>query len=133
MAYNRDDADIYQLDQALNAKYDELYVTAQDVLDKRMKALDQKIEEEAIKKANEKLTQAVQEREKEREVRKKEQDMQALIRQMAKMLIDENEELVGTEIAKKAKDKIDEEDKGKGGEGNEEKQTKTTTRRKKTS
>lgn len=128
MAYNRDDADIYQLDQALNAKYDELYVTAQDVLEKRMKVLDKRIEEEAIRKANEKLTEAAQETEKEREVRKKERDMQALINKMAKMLIDENEQLVGTEVAKKAKDKIEEENEGEGGKENEEKQT---TRRKK--
>lgn len=133
MAYNRDDADIYQLEQALNARYDELYVTAQDVLDKRMKVLDQKIEEEAIKKANEKLEEAAEEREKEREVRKKEQDMQALIDKMAKMLIDENEELVGTELAQGAKRKIEEENQGKGGEENEEKQTSTTRRKKKIS
>lgn len=131
MAYNRDDADIYQLDQALNARYDELYVTAQDVLEKRMKALDQKIEEEAIRTANEKLEEAVEETELEREVRQKEQDMQELISQMAKMLIDENEEIVGAEIAKKAKRKIEEENKGKGGKENEEK--KTTRRTKKTS
>lgn len=129
MAYNRDDADVYQLDQALNARYDELYVTAQDVLDKRMKVLDQKIEEEAIKKANEKLEQASEEREKEREVKKKEQDMQALISKMAKMLIDENEEIIGSELAQRAKQKIEEENEGKGGEQNEEKQTKGTTRR----
>lgn len=133
VAYNRDDADIYQLDQALNAKYDELYATAEDVLDKRIKALDKKIEEEAIKKANEKLYEVVEEREKEREARKKEQDLQSLINKMAKMLIDENQQLVGTEIAKRAKEKIDNEDKGKGGEESEEKQTKTTRRRKKTS
>lgn len=131
MAYNRDEADVYQLDQALNARYDELYVTAQDVLEKRMKALDQKIEEEAIKKANEKLEQASEEREKEREIKKKEKDMQALISKMAKMLIDENEEIVGSELAQRAKKKIDEENEGKGGEEDEEKQTKGTTRRKK--
>ena len=127
MAYNRDDADIYQLDKALSARYDELYVTAQDVLEKRMKALDQKIEEEAVKKANEKLVEAAEETQKEREVRKKEEDMKALINKMAKMLIDENEEIVGNELATKAKEKIDKEDKGKGGKENEEKQT---TRRK---
>ncbi len=131
MAYNRDEADIYQLDKALDARFDELYVTAQDVLDKRIKALDQKIEEEAIRKANEKLEEAAEETEKEREVRKKEQDLQSLINKMAKMLIDENEQLVGTEIAKKAKSKIDEEDKGKGGEENEKEQKATRGRRKK--
>ena len=54
--------------------------------------------------------------------------MQALISKMAKMLIDENEELVGTEIAQKAKEKIDKENERKGGKENEEEQT---TRRKK--
>lgn len=127
MAYNRDDADIYQLDKALRARYDELYVTAQDVLEKRMKVLDQKIEEEAIRKANEKLAEAAEETQKEREVRKKEEELRALINKMAKAFIDENEEIVGNELAQKAKDKIDQEDKGKGGKENEEKQT---TRRK---
>ena len=134
MAYNRDEADIYQLDQALNARYDELYVTAPDVLDKRMKVLDQRIEEEAIRKANEKLLEAAEESEKEREVRKKEQDLQALINKMAKMIIDENEELVGTETAEKSKEKIDQENRKnarKGGRENEQKQATATRRRKK--
>ena len=134
MAYNRDDADIYQLNQALNARYDELYVTAPDVLDKRMKVLNQRIEEEAIRKANEKLLEAAQESEKEREVKRKEKELQDLISTMAKMIIDENEQLVGEETAQKAKEKIDEEiakNKRKGGKANEEKETTTTRRRKK--
>ena len=115
MAYNRDDADIYQLDRALDAKYDELYVTAEDVLDKRKRVLDKKIEEEALIKANEKLNEGVQENEKEREVREKEQNLEELISKMAKMIIDENEQLVGSKVAKIAKEKIDEKDEGKGG------------------
>lgn len=133
MAYNRDDADIYQLDKALNARYDELYTTAPDVLDKRMKILDQKIEEEAIRKANEKLQEAAEETEKEREVRKKEEDLQALVDKMAKMLIEENKEIIGSEIAEKAQEKIDKESQRKGGKDDEEKQTKTTRRKKATS
>lgn len=129
MAYNRDEADIYQLDKALNARYDELYVTAQDVLDKRMRELDKKIEEEAIRKVNEKLLEVVEENEKERAIRKKEKDLQSLINKMAKMLIDENEEIVGKETTKKVKKKIDEENERKGGEEDEEKAT--TGRRKK--
>lgn len=129
MAYNRDEADIYQLDKALNARYDELYVTAQDVLDKKMKELDKKIEEEAIRKVNEKLLEVVEENEKERAIRKKEKDLQLLINKMAKMLIDENEEVVGKETTKKIKKKIDEENERKGGEENEEKSA--TGRRKK--
>lgn len=136
MAYNRDDADIYQLEQALNAKYDELYVTAPDVLNKRIKVLDQKIQEDAVRKANEKLLEAAEESEREKEVRKKEQEMQAIIDQMAKMIIDENEQLVGTETAQKAKKKIDEEaeeNQRKGGRQNEESKTATRRRKKKVS
>lgn len=133
MAYNRDDADIYQLEQALNARYDELYVTAPDALDKRINILNQKIEEEAVRTANEKLEEAAEETEKERQAKQKEAEMQTLISKMAKMLIDENEQLVGAEIAEKAKEKIDQESQRKGGTENEEKQTKTTRRTKKIS
>lgn len=134
MAYNRDDADVYQLEKALNARYDELYVTAPDVLDKRIKILDQKIEEEAIREANEKLQEAAEETEKEKLARKKEADMQALIDKMAKMLIDDNKELVGIDIAEKAKEKIDnKKNKRKEGDKDEETPTKTTRRKKKVS
>ena len=99
------------MERALNARYDELYSTAQDVLDRKMQALDEKIEEEAIKKANEVLLHVAEESKKEREVKRKEKDLNDLISQMAKMIIDENEDFVGTEMAGKAKDLINEEDK----------------------
>ena len=55
VAYNRDESEVYGLDKAIDAGYDELYSTAPDVLDKKMRALDEKIEIEAFKKANEKV------------------------------------------------------------------------------
>ena len=137
VAYNRDESEVYQLEQALNAQYDELYTTAQDVLDRKMAELDKKIEEEAIRKANDTLLAVAEEREKEREIRKKENNLDDLVNRMAKMMIEENEDFVGKENAEEAKKKIDEETKKtkktkeKGGDENEEKQ-KTTTRRRKT-
>ena len=106
IAYNRDDSEIYGLDKALKAEYDELYSTAPDVLDKRMKAINQKIEEDATKKANDLIYEAMQESEKERQVRQREEEMDDLIDQMAELIIKENQELVGAEVAKKAKEKI---------------------------
>ena len=106
IAYNRDDSEIYGLDKALKAEYDELYSTAPDVLDKRMKAINQKIEEDATKKANDLIYETMQESEKERQVRQREEEMDDLIDQMAELIIRENQELVGTEIAKKAREKI---------------------------
>lgn len=131
MAYNRDEADIYQLNKALDARYDELYITAQDVLDRRMKELDKKIKEESIRKANEKLLEVAEESQKEREVKEKEENLDNLINEMAKIMIDENKDFVGEEAAEKAKEKIDEESQGKGGKEDEKKQKTTTTRRRK--
>ena len=131
VAYNRDDSEIYGMERALNARYDELYSTAQDVLDRKMKALDKKVEEDAERRANEALLEVVEESKKEREVREKEENLNDLISQMAKIIIDENESLVGQDIAEKAKEKIDEESKEEGGEDNVEKE-KTVRRRKTT-
>jgi len=111
VAYNRDESETYGMERALNARYDELYSTAQDVLDRKMQALDEKIEEEAIKKANEVLLHVAEESKKEKEVKRKEEELNDLISKMAKMIIDENEDFVGTEMADKAKGIIDEEDK----------------------
>ena len=111
VAYNREDSEVYGMERALNARYDELYSTAQDVLDRKMKALDEKIEEEAIRKANDVLLEVAEESKKEREVKQKEENLNDLIAQMAKMIIDENEDFVGNEMAEKAKNKIDEENK----------------------
>ena len=106
IAYNRDEAEIYELDKALNAGYDELYSTAPDVLDKRMKEIDKKIEIEANKVANEAVMEAMADAEKVRKVKEKEDEMDDLIKQMAQFIIKENENLVGKEVADKAKEKV---------------------------
>ena len=106
IAYNRDEAEIYELDKALNAGYDELYSTAPDVLDKRMKEIDKKIEIEANKVANEAVMEAMADAEKVRKVKEKEDEMDELIKQMAQFIIKENENLIGKEVADKAKEKV---------------------------
>ena len=130
VAYNRDDSDMYNLNSLLGAGFEELYSTAPDVLEKRSRELDKKIEEEAKKKANEKVLEAVDETEKQKEVRRKEENMNKLIDEMAKMFISDNERYIGEDIANKAKEKIDEESEEKGGKVDDKKEkTKTTTRR----
>lgn len=129
IAYNRDEAEVYDLDKALNAGYDELYSTAQNVLEKRMKEIDKKIEQDARNLANEKLTEAMGDREEERRVKQKEAEMDDLIKQMAKIIIEENEEMVGKDLSDRAKKKIDNETK----EEKNEKKQKTTRRTKKQS
>ena len=106
IAYNRDDAEIYDLDKALNAGYDELYSTGEDVLQKRIKELDKKIERDAQRLANDSLREAMAESEEQKRVREKEAKMDDLIKQMAQIIIDENQEMVGSDVAEMAKEKV---------------------------
>lgn len=106
ISYNRDDAEVYGLRKALKAGYDELYSTAPDVLDKRMKELDKYIEEEALKRANEALIEVSEKRQKEREIEEKEKEKEDLIDQMAKMILEENERILGKELKEDAQKSI---------------------------
>lgn len=106
VAYNRDDAEVYGVDKAMKAGYDELYSTAPDVIDKKMKALDEQIEQQAFEKANQKVIEAKSEKQKQLE--KKENNLEDLIDQMAKMIIEQNKTIVGEDIAESASAKVDE-------------------------
>ena len=136
VAYNRDESEKYDLKKALNSGYEDLYSTAPDVLDKRMKELDLKIEEEAIKKANEAIYDVVEQSEKEKRVKRKEAELNDLIDQMAMAIIEENKKTIGGDIAEEAVNKIEKESKKKtkekeGGD-KDVKEEKTTRRRKST-
>ena len=104
VAYNRDDAEVYGVDKAIEAGYDELYSTAPDVVDKKMKALNEQIEKEAFDKANQKVIEAKSE--KEQALERKQEFMEDLIDQMAKMIIAQNKNIVGKDIAENAIEKV---------------------------
>ena len=104
VAYNRDEQETYGVDKALRAGYDELYSTAPDVLDKKMRALDAKIEEEAFNKANEKVIEA--QSAKERALRRKENNIDNLIAQMAEVIVEQNRAMEGNDVANDAISKI---------------------------
>lgn len=130
-AYNRDESEVYNLQKALNSGFDELYITAPNVLDKRMQELDKEIEQEAIKKANAAVLEIREESEKEKALREKEKEFSDLIAKMSKIILDNNKSILGKEIVDKAKDKIDQELGEKGGTQNEKKEVKKTGRTKK--
>ena len=128
VAYNRDDAETYGVDTAIRAGFDELYSTAPDVLDKKMRILDEKIEAKAIEKANQKIEEVRSE--KQKAVDEKEETIDDLIDNLAKMIIQENALLVGNDIAQEAVQKIDQDKQiGKGGTKDVQEQTKTRKRR----
>ncbi len=105
-AYNRDEAEMYDLKRAINSGYDSLYTTAQDVLDKKMKELDKQIEIDAIKKANQAAREVIRESEKERKLKEKQRDYDAVVAGMASLILDSNIDALGEEVVEKAKEKI---------------------------
>ncbi len=131
VAYNRDEAEVYGLDKALKAGYDELYTTAQDVVEKQMKALDKEIQEEALDKAKKKVTEA--RTEKQKALQEKKENKRDLIDELAKLIIEENTQIIGSDIAENAIEKIDNEKEKEGGtKDNVEKQKTKRTRKTKT-
>ena len=128
VAYNRDEQETFGIGKALMAGYDELYSTAPDILDKKMRALDAKIEQEAFNKANEKVIEA--QSAKERALRRKENNLDDLVSQMAEMIIEQNRAMVGNDIANDAigrvrKEKMQNNEKEGGTEENVQEKTKT--------
>lgn len=110
MAYNRDEAEVYGLDKALKAGYEELYSTAPDVVDKQMKLLDKEIQQEALAKAKAKVTEARSE--KQKALQEKRNNKRDLIDELAKLIIEENTQILGSDIAQSAIEKIDEIEEG---------------------
>lgn len=100
VAYNRDDAEVYGIDKAIKAGYDELYSTAQDVLDKKMEEIDARIENDALEKAKLIINEVKTEKQKEFEHKQKELD--ALIDEYAQVLLEENKEYIGEDIAEES-------------------------------
>lgn len=118
MAYNRDEAEVYGIDRAIRAGYTELYSTAPDIVDKKMRELDKKIEEDGLKLAVETVEKV--KTAKERRLEKKEKDFNQLVVEMARELIKENRRTLGKETTEDALSEL-EKAKEEGGDTNEEK------------
>ena len=113
VAYNRDEAEVYGLDKALAAGYEEMYSTAPDVLENKMRVLNEKIEEEAYMLANKyvekaKSPEAIK-------VEQMEELMDKLVEERAKEILEENKAVIGEKTAKRATKIMNEEKQKKGG------------------
>lgn len=104
VAYNREDSETYGVDKAIRAGYNELYTTGQDFMEKKMKLLDDEIEKDAMKLANQKVMEVQSEKQKEYD--NKEETKEDIINNLAQLIIEENEGMLGSEVAEKAKDKV---------------------------
>lgn len=127
VAYNRDESEVFGVNKAIKAGYEELYSTAPDVYEKKIRALDEIIRNKSIDLANEKI-EKVKSRP-QRIAQEKEDNLDALIKKMAAMVIEENRRYVGEDIAKEAIKEIQNSEEG--GNSNEEIKKKTTRGRKK--
>ena len=125
MAYNRDEAETFGIDKALKAGYNELYSTAPDVYEKKEKELDKIIEQKALEKAKNKVMEARSEIQKQ--VEEKEQNINNIIDEVARMILEENEQYIGKDVKELAIDKL-----GETKEGGNDNVKKTRGRKKST-
>ena len=124
VAYNRDESEIFGIDKAMMAGYEELYSTSEDVYEKKIKVLDDLIRDRAIDLANETIEKV---RSKPEQIAKeKEDNLDELIRRMAALVIKENESHVGQDVAEEAIKEIESDE---GGDANEKVQKKATRTR----
>lgn len=110
MAYNRDEAETFGLDKAMKAGFNELYSTAPDVYEKKMKELDKIIEQKAMDKAREKVNEAKSEIQKQ--VEEKENNFDQIVDEVARMILEENEPYIGTDVKDLAIEKLEETNEG---------------------
>ena len=110
MAYNRDEAETFGLEKALRAGYNELYSTAPDVYEKKMKELDKIIEEKAMQKAKEKIKEAKSEL--ERRAEETEKNVDSIVDDVVRMLLEENEPYIGKEVKDIALEKLESTEEG---------------------
>lgn len=122
VAYNRDASEIYGVDKAIKAGYDSLYTTAPDVINRKIEELDKMINERALNLANETVDRVYMRNKRQKELEMKEENLDSLIKEMAKNLIEENEGYIPKDIAEASIKEID--------EANEIKETKKRRTRK---
>ena len=109
IAYNRDESDLFWMEKIKQAGFEELYSTAPDAIDKKLKLLDKKIEEESVELANEKINEARRDKEiRALEIEKNEKD---IVNEKAKELIEKHKRDIGEEIAEDAIDKLEKDEK----------------------
>ena len=105
IAYNRDESDLFWMEKIKQAGFDELYSTAPDAIEKKLKLLDKKIEEESVSLANQKIGEA--RRDKEIKAMEMEKNQEKLVQKKAKEIIQKHKRYIGEEVAESAIEKIE--------------------------
>ena len=127
VAYNRDESEIFSIDKAIQSGYDDLYSTAPDVFEKKIKVLDKMINDRAVDLANETIEKVRSKNQKKAE--EKESNLEELIKKMAEVIIGDNRNYIGTDVAVQAIEELN--NSKEKGEKKDEEIKKTTRGRKK--
>ena len=108
IAYNRDEAETYQFEKALEAQYDALYSTGKDILQKKQEKLDQEINIEAIDLATASILSA--DRQKKVEDLERAKNKSDRVKEMASQILDEYEDQLNPRVYEIAKEKVENSD-----------------------
>lgn len=109
VAYNRDESEVLNLKKALDAGYNEFYVTAPDILEKKKRKIEQEVEEQAIELATASLLEADR-------IRMLENSKAQRIKDRADEIVDSYKDSLDSELYKETKRQIE-----NSSQGNEEK------------
>ncbi|HBC84544.1 MAG TPA: hypothetical protein DCZ30_03720 [Clostridiales bacterium] len=99
IAYNRDEAEVLNLRKAFDAGFDNFYVTAPDILEKKKRKIEQEIEEEAIELATSSLLEADR-------IRMLENSKQQRVKDRANEIVDAYKDSLDKELYKETKRQI---------------------------
>ena len=127
VAYNRDEAERFGIEKAMLAGYDELYSTSQDVFEKKIKVLDEEIKDKAIDLANETIMKVKSRPQKIAD--DKQSKFEELVKKMAEVVINDNKEYLGQDVAESAIEELEKMVEEVGKEENEKEKRTTRTRK----
>lgn len=102
-AYNRDDSEVFSVEKALEAGYDEVYIDAENVIDKKILALNNEAPRLAKEAAQKAIDQVLDER--SQELRDIENNIDDIVAELAKQMIQE-ESSIRQDVKDEAKEKI---------------------------
>lgn len=110
-AYNRDDSEVFSIDTAMEAGFDELYVDAESAIDKKIAALNNEIQVRAREKAKGAVQEVLDER--SDELKNIENNIDSIIEELAKQMILDKKSDIPEDVKKETIEKIEKKSKSK--------------------
>lgn len=126
-AYNRDDSEVFGIDKAIESGYNEIYIDAQNAIDKKIEALNREIELKAQENANEALM-AVED-DKNKELTEMEKNLDNIIYNLAKKMLEDEKNNIPSKDRERAIEKIEKKQKKGEKKVNGKKETKESSRK----